>query len=195
MKKHMKERIAQIALIIGIVIVLCAVVLVINTEFSSKSSIRKNKEIVQELYSLMPEISGGFLDDRIDTTMPLLEINGENFAGVIEIPKFNRTLPICGIWDRSKIKQFPCVYTGSIYDNSLIIGGCDETGHFDFMKTISEGDIVFVTDTTGARFSYTIQKIEVTKDVSSNNLISGNYNLVLFARNTRSLDYTVIRLM
>lgn len=195
MKRIKKARIVQITLIIGILLVTCAVMLLVSSELIQKKSIRENKKIVQELYSLMPEVTKGYLDDRIDITMPLLEIRGENFAGIIEIPKYNRTLPVHGTWNKSKTKKFPCVFSGSIYDNSLIIGGSDTTGHFDFMKTISEGDMVFVTDTTGSRFSYTIDKIEITKDISRTNLTKGDYNLVLFARNTRSLDYTIIRLV
>lgn len=132
-------------------------------------------------------------DDRIDVTMPMTEVDGLNFAGIIELPAYEALLPVYGTWDKNKVSDFPCRYMGSMYDGSLIIGGSDNVGQFDFMKVITDGDFVYVTDMTGARYAYVVTEIKKSKDASTDNLISKNADLVLFARNTYAFDYTIVR--
>ena len=82
---------------------------------------------------------------------------------------------------------------GSVYDKSLILGGCDNQGQLDFMKAISISDYVYFIDTMGARYTYVVTDIEITDDVSTTNLKSKNADMVFFAGNTYSMDYTVVR--
>ena len=84
-------------------------------------------------------------------------------------------------------------FSGSMYSGSLIIGGSDNPGQLDFMKLITGGDTVYLTDMTGGRYSYTVTEILKTTDVSHDNLAAGDAALVLFVRNTYGFDYTVVR--
>ena len=177
---------------VGALLILSAVGLLIFSRISIKSAQSNAKEIVSELYSLMPETEDSAPDGRYNLTMPMLEIDGENFVGIIKVPQYSKTLPIYGNWDASRVNKYPCRYMGSMYDGTLIIGGSANEGQFDFVKTISNGDSVYITDTTGTRYKYTVFDINRTKDVSTDNLTSANAQLVLFARNTYSFDYTVI---
>ena len=75
----------------------------------------------------------------------------------------------------------------------LIIGGSDNEGMFDFMKLITGGDYVYVTDMSGACFSYRVSEIVQTDDPTPENLMGEDADLVLFAKNTFSFGYTVVR--
>ena len=147
----------------------------------------------EKLYSLMPEPYDSFPDNRTSPAMPMVEIDGRNYIGILEIPAYGTSLPIGSQWDSGTVSEYPCRYLGSTYDSSLIIGGSDNKGQLDFVKKISNEDLITVTDTTGQRFTYKVTDIRRTKDVSTENLTSKEADLVLFARNTYSLDYTVIR--
>lgn len=193
MKSIKGKRLTGILTVFGVALILGAVLLMVVSTAGQNSAMGKNREIVGEIYSLIPEVQNGVFDDRVNMQMPMLEIDGANFAGVIDIPVHGTLLPIYGAWDKNKVSSFPCRYSGSIYDGSLIIGGSDNEGQFDFMKWITGGDSVFVTDMTGSRYSYEVTEIVKTKDVSTENLASEEADLVLFARNTYSLDYTVVR--
>ncbi len=190
MKKKNGFRI--ILTVIGIALILSAVGLFAYSKISSDIAKENAKEIVSDLISLMPAIKDGAPDDRTNTSMPILQIDGEDFVGILEIHDYSAKLPIYNKWDASRVTKYPCRYLGSVHDEVLVIGGSDNDGQFDFVKTISNGDNVYVTDTTGTRYRYTVCDINRTKDVSTENLTKTDARLVLFARNTYSLDYTVI---
>ena len=193
MKKSTK--ITRLLLIVGIILISAAVLMTVLPMISEKTAVAKNKEIISEIYFIIPEVSAGTVDDRVDMDMPSLEIDGEDFVAIIGVPKFGVELPVYGEWDKSKVSRFPCRYTGSIYDKSLIIGGSDAKGQLDFSKTVSIGDSVFVTDMTGKRYSYTVTWVQSTDDVSSDALMGMEADLLLFTKNSSSLDYTVITCM
>lgn len=193
MKKIHNTKLPSIFMVLGIVLIILSVTMVVFSEISEKKSIEKTHSIVGELKTLMPKSTNCAPDYRTNTVMPILEIKNTDFIGIIEIPAFNTALPIHSEWSTSEISQYPCRYMGSVYDDTLIIGGNDSKGQFDFIKTISNGDTVTVTDVTGMRFTFSVTDIRKTKDVSTENLTSKDNDLVLFARNAFAFDYTVIR--
>ncbi|MBR5774277.1 MAG: hypothetical protein IKY44_05415 [Clostridia bacterium] len=190
MKKKSKFRI--ILTCVGIALIVCAVGLFAYSQIRTRIAKSRAKEIVAQLYSLMPEVTSGAPDDRSDPTMPMLQIDGQDFVGIVEIPTYSKALPIYGKWDASRVSKYPCRYLGSVYSDTLIIGGSDNDGQLDFVKEISNGDNIHITDTTGIRYKYVVFDINRTKDVSTQYLTKTDARLVLFARNTYSLDYTVI---
>ncbi|MBQ8287930.1 MAG: hypothetical protein IJX76_04065 [Clostridia bacterium] len=108
--------------------------------------------------------SGTVVFDDIRTGMYLtlavrVEVDGLNFCGIIEIPEYNRELPVYASWESDRVSHYPCRYTGSIYQNGLVIGGSDNSGQLDFMKRIVNDDTVCFTDMTGLRCSYTVTSI------------------------------------
>lgn len=193
MKKHGKKRLSFVLSVVGISLILVSVVLVVTNIISTRDT-NRTKEITESMYALMPEIKNGSFDDRINMTMPSLEIDGENFCGIIDIPAFQCSLPVSSSWEKGRnTVKYPGRYMGSVYDGSLIIGGSDNSGQFDFMKAISINDYVYFIDTTGARYPYIVIDAENTKDVTTDNLTSKDADIVLFSVNTYSLDYTVVR--
>lgn len=193
MSKVNGGKLTRILTVAGIALILASVVLIGISAITEKRAEKRAGEIVETLRSLMPEAADGVPDDRVNLTMPMLELDGENFVGIFEIPKYESALPICGVWESGKVSDYPCRYIGNMYDGSLIIGGSDNQGQFDFTKLITADDVVYITDVTGLRYSYVVTEISKTTDVSTENLVSSEADLVLFARNTYSLDYTVIR--
>ncbi len=193
MRKGKSNLITAILTFLGVTLIIGSVSLMLYQFFGQKMIVQSNVEIVDTLFTLMPTVRSGVQDDRVDMNMPMLEIDGENFVGIIEIPLFNRKLPVCGSWNKHKVSEFPCRYSGSLYDGNLIIGGSDAAGQFDFAENISIGDSVFLTDMVGGQYFYRVEWIETTSDVSTENLVSDTADMILFARNTYSLDYTVIQ--
>ena len=190
MKKTANKKFTVILTCIGVMLILAAVGLMLFSHLGGKNAQTNAKEIVNKMYTLMPDVKNSAPDGRSNVNMPMLEIDGADFVGIIEASE--NTLPIYCKWDSSEVTKYPCRYTGSMHDGSLIIGGSDNKGQFDFVKTISNGESIFITDTTGLRFRYTVTDINRTKDVSTEYLSSQDADLILFARNTYSLDYTVI---
>lgn len=187
------RRTVGVGAVIGAVLVIASVGILVASQVAEHRYADNAKVLVSELRSLMPEIKSGVPDDRVNTAMPMLEVDGENFVGILEIPLYETALPIYAAWDTAAVSAYPCRYTGSMYDGSLIIGGKDADGQLSCMRTISDGDAVYITDVTGIRYTYTVTSVLKTKDVSTENLTAENAELVLFVRNAYALDYTVVR--
>ncbi len=187
-----KDRLTGILLILGIALVVVSLAVLLISFVSQNLSAGNARNLVVQLRQLMPNIQNATPDDRINVMMPSMEIQGDNFCGILEIPAYNADLPVRSAWDSRRLSDYPCRFTGSIYDGSLIIGGTDNSGQFDFMKNITGGDLVYVMDMTGGRYRCIVTDVYRTKDVSSNHLMSLDADLVLFAKNSFSFDYTLV---
>lgn len=189
----MAKVISRIALCLGVLLIIGALSLLVISRINIPKNEKNAKEIIDEMYALMPDIKNVYPDGKGDTVMPSMELDGNDFSGIINIPLYNTELPVCNEWDKNNVGKYPHRFTGSIYDNSLIIGGSDNIGQFDFMKNISVGDNVHFTDTMGGRFSYVVSSIRITDDVSLDSLSNDDADLTFFARNSYGFDYTVVR--
>lgn len=191
MGMNKKRVIINCVLALGVALVLFSVVFVALDYINQKSQIEENAETVSTLKSLMPEPQNGVFNSLLNPEMPRQEVNGDDYAGIIEIPLYGTELPIYAEWNESKVDDFPCRYAGSVYNKTLIIGGTDSEGQFDFTKSISVGDKAFITDTSGAKFGFSVANIDITDDIDQAISKNGS-DLMLFVKNSYSFDYTVI---
>lgn len=178
---------------LGVAVVAVALAITAVTFVGQRCAVDKAAETVAALYAVMPEQKKAAADDRVNQEMPMLETDGVNYIGILEVPKFGCTLPIGGIWDSRRITRYPHRFTGSVYDATLVIGGSDQAGQLDFVTVITTGDVLFIVDTEGNRYSFQVEEVTTTKDVSRENLCAEEYDLTLFARNVYAFDYTVVR--
>ena len=188
-----KFRISGIIMALGVLLIAVALLLYLGSYLSTEKHKTESVRIADELISHMPEISDGFIYERSDYSMPVYELDGKNYVGVMEIPAYSVKLPVFANWDKGELNASPCRYMGSIYDGSLVVGGRDRAGQFDFISHITETDSVYITDMAGDRFECVVTNIEVTDDASTEKLTEGEYDLVLFARNRSDNKYVIIR--
>ncbi len=190
--KKTKIKASTITLLLGVLLLTAAIGLLIVTQMRQKQAAYDSKELVTQLRTMMPEVHDEVPDDRVNTLMPAMAVDGISFCGIIELPIYNTELPIRESWDKTAALYVPCKYLGSLYDGSLIIGGSEKHGQFDFMQQITKGDCVYITDMVGGKYSYSVSVVKKSSNVSTDYLKSIDADLVLFARNTYSLDYTVV---
>ena len=76
-------------------------VLVINP-YSQK----ENDDYVNTIRSIIPKPQNVPLEERRNNTMSTLSIDNINFVGIIEIPRYGSSLPVCADW--GDITSFPC---------------------------------------------------------------------------------------
>ena len=77
-----------------------------------------------------------------------------------------------------------------MYNNSLLIGGSD--GQLSCLKKIGHGETVTVTDMQGAEYKYTVTNIRRSSDAHKESLQKYNDSLVLFIRDTYTLEYIIV---
>ncbi len=183
---------STVTLWLGMLLLLTAALLLCITQISQKQAAADVKTVSQKLYSLMPSVHTQLPDDRVNVMMPAIQVEGISYCGIIELPLYGTALPICASWDKTAALSVPCKYMGSVYDGSLMIGGSDKQGQFDFVQQITKGDRVYITDMTGGKYAYTVSVVKKASHLPTEYLESIDADLVLFARNSFSLDHTVI---
>lgn len=190
--KKKRIKLSSALIMIGALMVLSSIAFVIITASLEKTARESARSTADKMLSLMPEIKNAQTDDRVDASMASMNIGGTDFCAVIEVPRFGALLPVHNTWDKVIVRKYPCRFTGSVYDGTLVIGGADSRGQFDFIHSMTEGDAVLITDTEGLCYSYTVSAIELTDDASSETLTQKGADLVLFAQNTYGSGYTLV---
>ena len=112
--------------------------------------------------------------------MPKSSVGEYDYIGVLDIPALGMNLPVVGELSYSALKVAPCRYTGSAYQDDLIIAAHNYSGHFGKIKRLQAGDDVFFTDMDGNLFSYQMVSMEVLKDTAVKDMYSGGSDLTLF---------------
>ena len=112
--------------------------------------------------------------------MPKSSVGEYDYIGVLDIPALGMNLPVVGELSYSALKVAPCRYTGSAYQDDLIIAAHNYSGHFGKIKRLQAGDDVFFTDMDGNLFSYQMVSMEVLKDTAVKDMYCGEYDLTLF---------------
>lgn len=115
-----------------------------------------------------------------DMEMPVVNIDGKDYIGVLTIPSLDLELPIISQWSYPKLKIAPCRYLGSAYTNDLIIAAHNYSSHFGNLKNLCEGDTVIFTDVDGNVFTYEVAVRETLMPTAIEEMKSGEWDLTLF---------------
>lgn len=188
----MKKRV-PIALILGCCLLICSFCLFAFAQIRIYRALVKAEDVVRKIEELLPKRIGGVAGSVSDSAMPVLEMGKEDYIALVEVPGFGVTLPVCSSWDVGKLSGSPCRFWGSVYDNSLVIGGSDQKGQFDFCDRINPGAVITVTALNGEEFKYQVARVDRAKHAKAEWLMEETYDLTLFVRAAYSLEYIAVR--
>ena len=178
---------------VGLFLILASCLLLIGSELLTARRQEAAQALAMQIQSHLPAPAEGSPADYSDPAMPVLQLDGTDYSCLVEVPSFGITLPVASLWDSSRVSHYPCRFWGSAYDSTLVIGGSDEKGLLDFCSTIDLGAYVFVTDMTGARYTYTVSRVDRAKHAQTDWLLSDQWDLTLFAQSSLSMEYIALR--
>lgn len=184
---------SKVILMIGLLLIAVSFLLLLKLQIQTKRAMRTDAEVVQIMESILTDRREGEEDAERDAEMPALELSGQDFIALLEMPSYGLKLPVCGTWDKGNVTSYPCRFCGSAYNGSLVIGGYDQPGQFDFFDRIPTGTPVTVTDMTGSEFSYVVEQVERSNSAQAEVLIDGESDLTLFVRDAQLLEYIILR--
>ena len=185
------RRSAKAAFWAGCLLILGSLGLLIVFQVRAHRAREANAEIVRTMEAILPAPREGAADTYRNMEMPVLEIGGEDFVALLEVPAFGLALPVGADWGAEQ--AHPCRFWGSVYDGSFIVGGYDQAGQFDFFDRILDGAAVTVTDMTGAVFSYVVERVERSDSAEAEVLMDSGAELTLFVRHAHLLEYITLR--
>ena len=187
------RRISKLCWALGCVLIVASLGLVLFFQIRTNRAVENAARITQTIQSILPPRTAGVMDEYTTMDMPVLQIEGQDFCGLVEIPAYGVTLPVYDSWETAKLSAYPCRFWGSAYDGSLIIGGADQAGQFDFLDLIDNGALVTFTDVTGAAFDYTVDIVERYDSIPAEVLMEEEPGLTLFVRDAYQLHYILLR--
>lgn len=176
----------------GILLIVAALIIFMWGSISRARGTETRETILKKLGELTPDTFDAVRDDKGNTDMSSVQIDGYDIIGCLEVPVYDRKLPVCNDFTPEIQNVIPHRYSGSIHNGTLVISGSGHGGQFDFMKKISVADPIYFTDVDGGRYSFTVDDVKITKDVSLHYFDTLRADLIFFARNVYSFDYTVV---
>lgn len=193
MRKKLSGKLPLICIALGVALILGAVSVAAFTDLSGDRAQENTARILERAQALLPERVDHVPQERGNNSMASMEIEGVNVAGILEVPRYGRTLPLGAIWDTGLVASMPCRFAGSIYDGSLIIGAVGEAGQLDFAARLEVGEEICLTDMEGGRYTYRIAAIHHAKHATLEKLQSGDYPLTVFVKDPETGEYLLIR--
>ena len=180
-------------ILIGILLILLSIgVVAFFRIYAEKARIAATATAAQ-IEAMLPSKTTGIPGDYREAEMPVLEFDGTDYVAMLSIPGYGLNFPIADQWNNTPLLPCPARFYGSIYDGTMIIGGNDQPGQFDFFHRMEPGDSIRITDMMGSEFSYTIDRIDRSKSADYEKLSAGGYPLTLFVRSAYSTEYILVR--
>ncbi|MDO4732897.1 MAG: sortase [Bacillota bacterium] len=188
----MKNKSASFLFVLGLLLIVAALFLIMHNCREARQAELNSQLLLEELQS-RSTVPGEDADPLAPTDptppdyqlnpnmeMPLLEIDGAEYIGTLEIPSLGLELPIRSQWSYEALKSSPCRYSGSAYLDDLIIAAHNYGAHFGGLKQLCLGEAVFFTDIDGNRFSYEVSGLEILQAGDVELMESGDWDLSLF---------------
>ena len=154
---------------------------------------QNSKAVVAQMEELLPERTLGVPEGYLNSMMPVLELDGEDYVALLEVPAYGISLPVADRWDSDALADAPARFCGSAYDGTLVIGGLDHGEQFAFCGEIDMGARLTVTDMTGACFTYVVERVDRADHAEAAWLQNAEFDLTLFCRNAYSSEYIAVR--
>ena len=155
---------------------------------------KETKDPVAELGTPATEVV--YPDYVLDPTMemPVQEIDGHEYVGILSIPTLDMELPILSAWSYEGASISPCRYSGSAYLDDLVIAAHNHRAHFGpLLNDIRLEDAVTFTDVDGNVFSYRVVEFQVVEPTQIDEMITGEWDLTLFTCNPGMLTRLAVR--
>ena len=114
--------------------------------------------------------------------MPVVEMDGDYYGGVIETPSQNIPLPVLADWSYAALKKAPCRYAGSYFTDDLVLCAHNYRSHFNALRWVDMGAEVFFTTAAGETIRYVIANRETLQPNENERLVTPgeDWDLTLF---------------
>lgn len=208
----MKSKKGNVLILTGLLLIAAAFFLTVYNLYDDRRAQQSVSSAVTELEAYIPEESAAekvsavpsepVPEDEIEIPdyilnpemdMPVEEIDGAAYIGLLEIPACDLKLPVLSAWSYPNLKIAPCRYEGSAYLDNLIIAGHNYTSHFGKLQELAEGERVTFTDVDGNIFYYTVAVREILESTAIEEMASGDWDLTLFTCTLNGQSRVTIR--
>lgn len=164
-------------LLIGAAFLLTAYNIVTDFYYGHKANLTV-KEIVNIIDE--KEIEKPKKEELKHSNLTNIEIDGEYYVGIIEMPSVNLTLPVISNASAESLNIAPGVYVGTPYNKNFVICAHNRINFFSPIKDLKKGDLVYFIDYYGNVFEYEVDLKDSIHKEGIDEMIDSGYDLTLF---------------
>ena len=179
----------------GLLLIAAALFLSVYNEWESHEARDSARQVIAQLCDALPTEAGEptTLPD-VRREMPVKTIDGRDYIGVLSIPSLELELPVISQWDYPALKVAPCRYSGSLYQDDLIICAHNYASHFGKLKELQPGDTVLFTDMDEHVVTFRMVERETLNPMDAEGMEAGDWDLTLFTCTIGGQTRVTIRL-
>lgn len=167
----------------GLLLIAAALFLTGYNLFDQMRAQRSAAQAAAQLAERLPQTTQTDVPDYLLTPemeMPVETIDGVDYVGVLRIPSLALELPVISQWSYPLLKIAPCRYSGSAYQNNLVLCAHNYASHFGNLKNLHIGAAVTFTDMDGNLFTYQVAELETLPPQAAEEMENGDWDLTLF---------------
>ncbi len=176
----MRRRSGTVLIVMGALLLLAALSLSVYNREDAQRANHVSQEVLAKLEDEMTVPI--LLEEKRPAggMMPTIWIDGYEYIGTLTIPRFGLELPVMSEWSYEGLKIAPGRYSGSVWNDNLIICGHNYERHFGNLRNLTPGDTVIFTDVLENVFTYEVREIDTLSPTAVQDMIAGNWDLTLF---------------
>lgn len=201
----MKRKAGIGLMVVGLVLILGAAALLLwnhaeadRAAAASAALMPKLSAIIQENAATEPQEvpqsgSAAVATEPAKQDMTVVQIDGHGYIGYVLIPSLNLELPVMSEWNYDNLKIAPCRYTGTTFDENLVLVAHNYKKHFGPIRRLKPGDQVFFVDMENVTTAYEVVAADAVAPTAVEEVTAGAYDLALvtctYGGNTRLVVY------
>ena len=172
----MNRKIGNTLILLGLLLLLGAGGLAAYNIWDGIRADRASQHIIQEMDIGQDLVEALDREPDDDPEMPVIEVEGYYYIGILEIPSLQLTLPVMDRWDYTRLKISPCVYSGSYKTDDLVICAHNYARHFSPVKRIDIGADVYLITVDCRVYHYQVTNRETLQPGAVENMIENTNN-------------------
>ena len=174
----MRKRIGIICVLSGVICLLCSVGFLFYNYWDEKNAAQNTETLLGDVKSMMDNQNKA--QDKSQTQMPTVKVDGCDCIGVLKIPVLDLELPVLTDWSYAKLKKAPCHYYGTYYEKNFVIAAHNYKSHFGRLSELQTGDMVLFTNVNGETYRYEVVLLETLPKEATKEMITSGFDLSLY---------------
>lgn len=176
----MKKKAGIIFMVIGIMLIGCAVGLLIYNKNENMKARESSVEIMESVRAVISEKETAEAADPFDEEMTVKDIDGYGYIGYLSLPVLDIDLPVMSEWDYDRLKISPCRYYGSTKTDNLVIAGHNYDSHFGYLGELKPGDSVIFMDMDAVVHNYKVDSVELLMPTDVDKVKDSGDDLIIY---------------
>lgn len=181
------NKISKYLILLGLILITLSLTLYIKNKYDEFNTGKNSSEILNIIEDKINN------DNNDNDSSLVVNISGNDYIGVIDIPSINIKLPIMSKTDYDKLAIAPCRYYGDIITNDLVICAHDYDNQFGKIVSLKEDDIIIITDISGNKYIYKVVLTEELKPTEVTSMMESSFDLTLYTCTYGALKRITVR--